>query len=84
MQAIRDSIPFLCGDSASSDQQHHPKKRQRTLGPGEQQRLATETLKLELMAASTKLHKTLVGLRYSTQHVTATQQLNPGAAALLP
>ncbi|XP_046727359.1 uncharacterized protein LOC124399984 [Silurus meridionalis] len=42
MQAIRDSIPFLCGDSASSDQQHQPKKQQRTLGPGEQQRLATE------------------------------------------
>ncbi|XP_016119634.1 uncharacterized protein, partial [Sinocyclocheilus grahami] len=37
-----DSIPFLCGDSASSDQQYQPKKRQRTLGPGEQQRLATE------------------------------------------
>ncbi|XP_039592508.1 uncharacterized protein LOC120515512 [Polypterus senegalus] len=42
MQAIRDSIPFLCGDSTSSDQQHQPNKRLRTLGPGEQQRLATE------------------------------------------
>ncbi|KAI2647456.1 hypothetical protein H4Q32_025446 [Labeo rohita] len=41
--AIRDSIPFLYRDSASSDQQHKPKKRQRTQGPGEQRRLHTKT-----------------------------------------
>ncbi|XP_031712768.1 uncharacterized protein LOC116388755 [Anarrhichthys ocellatus] len=38
---IRASISSPCGDGAS-DQQHQPKKQRRMLGPGEQQRLATE------------------------------------------
>ncbi|CAM4638184.1 unnamed protein product [Leuciscus chuanchicus] len=40
VQTIRASIPSLCGDGASDQQQ--PIKRRRILGTGEQQRLATE------------------------------------------
>ncbi|XP_028433371.1 uncharacterized protein LOC114555277 [Perca flavescens] len=67
MLTIRASIPSLCGDSAS-DEQQQPIKRRRMLGPGEQQRLVTEVCDTILIHAKE---------RFSfTQHLISTTLLH--------
>ncbi|KAM6913876.1 uncharacterized protein PEZ65_014391 [Lycodopsis pacificus] len=67
IRMIRASVSSPCGDSAS-DQQHQPKKQRRMLGPGEQQRLATEVCDTILMQAKERFA--------FTQHLISTTLLH--------